>query len=102
MSALAGRLGERVTLLVAGPRDALGGAGGWHDGPTLWAGVAPDGAGGGGGAGAAARWRVTLRATAAAVAAERLRWRGTVLRVRRVASDPAAPDRVVLLTEEER
>lgn len=93
MSALAGMLGQRVTLLVRGPD------GGWSDGVVLWAGIRPEPAASGDDAGALPRFAVTLRVGTAAATAERLRWRDTTLRVRRVEADPAAPDRILLRTE---
>lgn len=106
MSALAGTLGERVTIERRGAeRDALGGAAGeWAEVATLWAAVAPLGVGAGvvGEAVAAMMgWDVTIRAADVAMG-DRLRWRGRVLRLTAIRVDPRAPDRLVLSAREER
>ena len=102
MSGFSGTLGERVTFLVrATARDDLGGAtDGWVEDVRVWAAVRPDGAAPFDEAGLRLRWAVTLRSGVAAPA--RLRWLGRTLAVRRVETDPARPDRVVLRTEETR
>ena len=48
----------------------------------------------------ARRWRVTLRAGPAVELDMRLRWRGALLRLTGIESDPADPARLVLLAEE--
>lgn len=104
---LAGRLRSRVAIERRGTeRDGIGGAaGGWITIGQAWAGLLPDGTGNVTAAdarSAAPRWQVTLRAGADVTIGDRLLWRGRRLRVRRLSEDPAAPDRIVLDTQEDR
>jgi head-tail adaptor len=104
---LAGALTERLTILVrAATRDALGGASGaWLPGATIWASLSPDGAateGEGDVPGMAGRWRATVRAPSPVASQDRVQWRGRTLRVRGVTADPATPDRLIWLLEDER
>ncbi|HEY0270763.1 MAG TPA: head-tail adaptor protein [Sphingomonas sp.] len=102
-----GALDQRLTLLArAATRDDLGGASGaWVAGAKVWAALRPDGAGteGEGDApGANPRWQATVRAPSPVASQDRVAWRGLTLRVRRVAADPATPDRIIWYLEEER
>jgi head-tail adaptor len=109
MSEFAGGLTQRVTVQRrSADRDDLGGAdGGWTTLASVWAALAPIapaawGAGDPGGRPSAApRWRASLR-TADVVPGDRLQWRGASLVVRSVEADPAAPDRLTLVLEEDR
>ncbi len=106
MSEFAGGLTQRVTVQRRGAdRDDLGGAdGGWTTLDTVWAAltpIAPATWGQGDGPSAALRWRASLRATHVAPG-DRLQWRGGYLAVRSVEADPAAPDRLTLVLEEDR
>ncbi|WP_419826079.1 head-tail adaptor protein [Sphingomonas sp.] len=102
MSALAGALTARVTMLGRDPaRDDLGAAGGaWIEGETIWARIAPEAAGPGDDAGPLRRWTVTVREPLPP--GERIAWTGGTMRVRGVERDPARPDRVTLRTEDVR
>lgn len=99
-----GRLGERVTLSRAVPeRDALGGwTGGWAvigSSPAL---IEREGARPA--APSDARlpiWRVTMRARTL-LTGDRIGWGAATLVVREVRLDPAAPDRIVAIAEEQR
>lgn len=102
----AGALGERVTLARPVPeRDALGGwTGGWATIGSVWALVERDGVGPAAAADArdaGARWRVTMRARLLLVG-DRIGWGAATLLVRDVRRDPAAPDRIVAIAEEQR
>ena len=102
-----GRLDQRVTLSRRAPdRDALGGASGrWSVLATFWAAIAPDGSGdlvAGDALSAAPRWRVTLRTPCGAVIDDRIGWGDRALRIRARLDDPASPDRIILICEEER
>lgn len=101
----AGRLGERVTLSTPVPeRDILGGwTGGWAVRGSAWALVEPDGEGTqsvGEALAAVPRWRVTMRLQTLFVG-DRIAWGAVDLEVLAVRCDPAAPDRMIVFTEEE-
>ena len=104
---LAGALDQRVTIeRRAADRDALGGASGaWSVIATRWAALAPDAAGdliSGDTLSSSPRWRATLRAPLDAAPSDRIGWGGRRLAVRARLDDPATPDRIILICEEER
>ncbi|ARS29116.1 phage head closure protein [Sphingomonas sp. KC8] len=103
---LAGRLRQRIGIeRRTAARDALGGAvGDWVTVATLWAAIEPVGVGAlidGEAIRARPRWRVTVRHGADVAVDDRIRWRGGVIRVRGVTADPATPDRILVVGEEE-
>ncbi len=104
---LSGALTERVAVQRrAEARDDLGGAAGaWTTIATLWAALEPITAaawGAGDMPVAAPRWRATMRSGADMAAGDRLQWRGRLFAVRAVEADPAAPDRLIVMLEEDR
>lgn len=106
MSAFAGGLTQRVLVQRRGAdRDDLGGADGpWATLAQVWAALSPIASaawGQGDRPGAAPRWQAILRTTDV-VPGDRLQWRGVTLVVRAVEADPAAPDRLTLVVEEDR
>ena len=103
---LAGRLNQRIRIERRGSaRDALGGATGeWVAVAVLWAAIEPVGTGAltdGEAIRARPRWRVTVRSGADVAIDDRIRWRGCVIRVRGLTADPATPDRIIAMGEEE-
>lgn len=102
---LAGRLRERVVLWrEAGERDALGTSGGWSEVGLVWAEVRPAGRGGefaGETRAGLPLWRVTMRARDVRPG-DRIERVMRSLVVREATVDPAAPDRIVAIAEEER
>lgn len=107
-AALAGRLRERVSIERRDSgRDPLGGMnGGWSLVRQGWAAIEPasHGATASGEALAAMpRWTVVMRnAPPLARIGDRIGWGERRLRVRAIAYDPRAPDRIAIETEEER
>ena len=106
MSEFAGGLTQRVEVQRRGvDRDDLGGAdGSWTMLASVWAAltpIAPAAWGQGDRPGASPRWRAALRPTDIAPG-DRLYWHGAFLTVRSVEADPAAPDRLTLVLEEDR
>jgi head-tail adaptor len=104
---LAGVLTERVFLLLHNPaRDDLGGAiGGWTTQASLWAAITPDGAAtadDGDRRSTPHRWRAILRSGVQITAGDRLQWKGLLMDVLRVETDPARRDRITLRLEEVR
>ena len=102
----AGSLDQRVTIQRrAADRDDLGGAsGGWEAGVAVWAALAPltPGIGGEGDRPLGrSRWKAVIRAGAEIVPGDRLQWRGGTFAVRSVEADPATPDRLTLMLEEQ-
>jgi head-tail adaptor len=103
----AGGLRERVELVRQAP--GIGAAGeaaqGWQTVAERWARVEPVSrsllsAVEGETRQTARRWRVVLRSGPAVTLDMRLRWRGVVLRLTGIESDPGDPARLVLLAEE--
>ena len=106
MSEFAGGLTQRVFVQrQSADRDDLGGADeSWATLALVWAALAPATPaawGQGDRPGAASRWQASLRATDVQPG-DRLQWRGMLLAVRTVTADPAAPDRLTLVLEEDR
>jgi head-tail adaptor len=102
-----GALTQRVLVQRrAATRDDLGGASGaWTTIATLWAAIepiTPASWGEGDLPAAAPRWRATIRAAADVAIGDRLQWRGLLFAVRTVEADPAMPDRLTLMLEEDR
>jgi head-tail adaptor len=101
----AGALDQRVTVRRrAADRDDLGGAaGGWGEGAAVWAALTPMAARGADGDRPVgrARWRAVVRSGVEVVPGDRLVWRSCDFAVRSVVADPAAPDRLTLVVEEE-
>jgi head-tail adaptor len=102
-----GALTQRVLVQRrAATRDDLGGASGaWAMIATLWAAIEPATSvswGEGDLPAAAPRWRATIRAGTDVAIGDRLQWRGLLFAVRMVAADPAMPDRLTLMLEEDR
>lgn len=104
---LSGKLSERVLIerQEAG-RDLSGGFSGvWHTEATRWAKVEPIVRGSLSRLEADTRltartWRVMMRPGFAVTLDMRLRWRGRILRLLGVETDPAVPDRIIILAEE--
>jgi len=106
MSEFAGGLTQRgLVQRRSTDRDDLGGADGdWATLAEVWAAlepIAPAAWGQGDRPNAAPRWRASLRTTDV-VPGDRLQWRARLLVVRSVDADPAAPDRLTLVLEEDR
>jgi head-tail adaptor len=102
-----GALTQRVLVQRrAATRDDLGGASGaWTTIATLWAAIepiTPASWGAGDLPSAAPRWRATIRAGTDVAIGDRLQWRDLLFAVRAVAADPAMPDRLTLMLEEDR
>lgn len=102
---LAGALRERVTVSRADEaRDPLGAGGGWAIIGEGWAEVRPEARGplfAGDGRSALPAWRVTMRGDGISVG-DRIGWRARTMIVREARVDPALPDRIVAIAEEER
>lgn len=101
-----GALTQRLTLLRRqAARDTLGGASGaWAATGTIWASVVPVASapwGAGDRPVAAPRWRAMLRSNFDVSPGDRAQWRGLIFAVRAVEADPATPDRIALILEEE-
>jgi len=106
MSEFAGGLTQRVFVQRrSADRDDLGGAdGSWATLSQVWAAlapIAPAAWGQGDRPGASPRWRASLRTTDV-VPGDRLQWRGLLFAVRSAEADPALPDRLTLVLEEDR
>jgi head-tail adaptor len=106
VSEFAGGLTQRaVVQRRSTDRDDLGGADGpWTTLAQVWAAlapIAPAAWGEGDRPSANPRWRATLRATDV-MPGDRLQWRDAGFTVRSVERDPAAPDRLTLVLEEDR
>jgi head-tail adaptor len=102
-----GALTQRVIVQRrAATRDDLGGASGaWTTIATVWAGISPvtpASWGAGDLPAAAPRWTATIRAGADVAIGDRLQWRGLLFAVRAIAADPAMPDRLTIVLEEDR
>lgn len=103
----AGTLDQHVRIeRRAATRDDLGGAdGAWTTQATLWAAIAPLASapwGLGDRPAASLRWVATLRLGADVRAGDRLQWRGRLFAIRAAEADPATPDRLTLMLEEDR
>lgn len=102
-----GALRERIAIEQRiSERDICGGAiGGYGYDGAAWAAIEPIAAGAAVEAGARAampRWRVTLRRREGISLDSRFVWRGKFLKVRSVESDPARPERMGVICEEQR
>jgi len=105
VSEFAGGLTQRVFVQRrATDRDDLGGADGdWATLALVWAALVPATPAPWGQSdrpSASPRWQASLRTTDI-VPGDRLQWRGMLLAVRSVEADPASPDRMRLLLEED-
>ena len=105
MSEFAGGLTQRVFVQRRqADRDDLGGADGqWATLAQVWAALAPVASapwGQGDRPSAAPRWHASLRTTNV-LPSDRLIWGALTLRVRSIETDPAAPDRLTLVLEED-
>ena len=100
---LAGTLVERVAIeaFVSARDDGGAEVGAWQDAGRSWAAIVPDGRGSSEGETrhARPRWRVTLRSKRPVGLTSRLLWRGAVLAVLAVETDPRRADRVTLRCE---
>ena len=103
MRPLAGELRERVTLYVKAGRDAAGARLPFAEGPEHWASVQPErpriGTAGERHTGQP-RWRIVMRADAAPLPGDRLKWKQKTFEVLFETRDPRLPDRVTLIAEE--
>lgn len=102
---LAGRLVERVTVSRrSDARDAMGSEAAWVLAGSGWAEVRPEKRGPafvGEALSALPLWRVTMRAGGLQIG-DRIGWGARSLIVRELIEDPALPDRIVGIGEEER
>jgi head-tail adaptor len=100
-----GTLTERLQIMKwVGGQDATGAASGlWRNIGTRYAAVIPDGGQfpieRGGVQRSVRRWRVTMRNDATLTTADRLEWRGMVLTVLALETDPRAPALIIVRCE---